>query len=120
MMAESGGARKWVIAGAVLQILIGGFRAILGIIFMLDYGIRRNVDPNDPSLPLLGGITSYLILGSLIGLILLILWFFFSSRPVRFQKAISITGIIGILLSGVLPGLLVFNGGRKAKRQAEA
>ncbi|MHA3964465.1 MAG: hypothetical protein AM325_013100 [Candidatus Thorarchaeota archaeon SMTZ1-45] len=118
-MAGSGAARKWVLAGAVLQFFVGSFRTLLGIIFMLDYGIRMNLDPNDPSLPLLGGITSYLFLGALIGLILLLLWFILATNPGRFQKAISVTGIIGMLMSGILPGLLVFNGGRKARSQPE-
>ncbi len=119
-MEESRAARRWVIAGAVLQIFIGGFEAILGIIYMLDFGLRRIADPNDPSLPLLELIASYLILGALIGLILLILWFVFATNPSRFQKALVVTGIIGIVMSGILPGLLVFIGGRRAKRQEKS
>ncbi|MFX1560930.1 MAG: hypothetical protein ACFFBL_10120 [Promethearchaeota archaeon] len=119
-MAESGDPRKWLIAGAGLQIFIGGCRAILGIVFMLDTAIMRNNNPNDTNLPLMEEITIYLILGSFIGLILLILWFFSATNPGKFQRAISITGTIGIFLSGILPGLLVFNGGRKAKRQVES
>jgi hypothetical protein len=119
MMAESGAARALVIVGAVLQIFSGGFRVLLGIIFMLDAAIRRSINPNDPLLPLTEGITTYLLLGALIGLILLILWFVFATKPSKFKKAILATGVIGILLSGILPGLLVLIGGFKAKEQEE-
>ena len=115
MVTEPG--RTMVLVGAILQLFVGGFLGLLGFISMIMVGLIRNFNPSDPTLPLMEGLTIYLILGALIGYILMILWFFFMARPSKFRKALLVTGGIGILLCGVVPGLLVFIGGMKASKQ---
>ncbi|MFX1562710.1 MAG: hypothetical protein ACFFDP_05335 [Promethearchaeota archaeon] len=118
-MAESGAARALLIVGAILQFFVGILYLFLFAGELILLGIMELANPNDPGIPLTGALVSYFAFGVLIGLVLIILWFIFAIRPSKLWKVIVITGIIGIIMCGILPGLLVLLGGIKGRKKVE-
>jgi hypothetical protein len=97
---------------ATTLVLVGAILQLIGAIFMLLAGIAFIVIEiifGGWGLGLLS--TAYLFVGGIIGLIFSILWLGWRSDPGTNKTSLIITGVIALILSGFLPGLLVLIGG---------
>jgi hypothetical protein len=108
-------SRQWVFRGAVLQSLFTmGFLLWTGLMFF-QFG------------PLIAGIPMYaglilpvidlLSLFGVVGLFRAVAWFAWCDEPRRYRRRFIITGAVGLVLAGFLPGLVTLIG--IAKRHSE-
>jgi hypothetical protein len=119
-MADIGTIRKLILGGAIIQILFIIYFFLEALLWPLI--IAPRVDPNllplppevDPALFVAWLIQVLVVLDllrGLVGLILVIPWFMWRKDPSTHKKGLIITGIIGLIIAGTLPGLLVLLGG---------
>jgi hypothetical protein len=106
-MADEGTARTLVSIGAWLQFifwLIGIAAIVFTFIIFLPFW--------DPLFLMffLMSIAFYLLI-TIFGIIFFILWFRWRHDPGAHKTGLIITGILGLLFGGFLPGLLVLIGG---------
>ena len=102
-------ASTLVLVGAILQLLFS--------IALIGFGVFTFI------LPLIFGIfdiwilivPAFLFIGGIISLIFTILWFQWRHEPSAHRAALIITGILGLLFGGFLPGLFVLIGGAIAE-----
>lgn len=101
-------ARILVIIGGILQLVYliahGGIGFLLFFIFILAAAFA----PDDPLLPIAGLTVVSLLLNTFIGFVFMVLWFVWASDPGSRRIALIITGIIGIVLIGLIPAILSF------------
>ena len=98
-------ASTLILIGAILQLLISIMLMVLGgfgFIIPLLFGA-----PPDLWLAIPG----FFFIGGIISLIFVFLWFSWRSDPGTNKTALIITGILGLIFGGFLPGLLVLIGG---------
>ncbi|MFX1317818.1 MAG: hypothetical protein ACFE9D_06220 [Promethearchaeota archaeon] len=102
-------ASTLILVGAILQLLFS--------LALIGFGVVAFI------LPLLFGyidiwiliVPAFFFIGGIISLIFTILWFQWRHEPAAHKTALIITGILGLLFGGFLPGLLVLIGGAVAE-----
>lgn len=109
-MADEGTAATLVLVSAILQLLIaiaflalGGLGVMAAIIFMEPWILLI------PAIILAMGIP---------GFIFMILWFSWRSEPCVHKTGLIVTGVLGIIFAGFLPGLLVLIAGMVCPSEA--
>ncbi|MFW9934037.1 MAG: hypothetical protein ACFFDU_00725 [Candidatus Thorarchaeota archaeon] len=113
-MADEGTARTLVTIGAWLQ-LIFWLIGIAGIAFTFMMFLPF-WDPLIMIVFLMA--VAFYILITIFGIIFFILWFRWRHDPSAHKTGLIVTGILGLIFSGVLPGLLVLIGGAIAPSEA--
>jgi hypothetical protein len=122
-MVDIGTIRKLILGGAIIQILFIIYFFLQALFWPLI--IAPRVDPNllplppevDPTLFLawlIQVMVAINLLRGLVGLIVVTPWFMWRKSPSAHKKGLIITGIIGLIIAGTLPGLLVLIGGALA------
>jgi hypothetical protein len=104
MVAERNASRALVIIGIVIQLIYNIFFIFLFVIYLVAIALVAVFDPLDPQLVLAGNLMGSLALSILAGTIFFILWIIFLIKPSKLKIGLIITGIIAIILCGVLPG----------------
>jgi hypothetical protein len=106
-MADEGTARTLVTIGAWLQLIIWLLGiALIAFLFLLFLPVW------DPLVMIAFLITGgFYFLITIFGIIFMILWFRWRHDPIAHKTGLIVTGILGLIFSGVLPGLLVLIGG---------
>jgi hypothetical protein len=112
-MSDESTATTLILVGAIFQIIIaillilGGLGSSIGtaIGFLLG-GIS---DPLDWMWVFVPGIP--LIVFGVLGLVFGISWVKWRHTPLEYKQNLILTGILGLIFTGVLPGLLVLIGG---------
>jgi hypothetical protein len=108
-MSDESTASTLVLVGAIFQLVITiVFFGIVGIaIVFLGPLIFGSIE----------GFLIFLLVGGIFlvmavpGLIFMLLWFSWRSHPSAHKTGLIVTGVFGLILAGVLPGLLVLIGG---------
>lgn len=113
-MADEGTARTLVTIGAWLQ-LIFWLIGIGGIVFVFMIFLPF-WDPIVMIAFLI--VAAFYILITIFGIIFFILWFRWRHDPSAHKTGLIVTGILGLIFGGVLPGLLVLIGGAIAPSEA--
>ncbi|MFX1575645.1 MAG: hypothetical protein ACFFCF_00575 [Promethearchaeota archaeon] len=113
-MADEGTARTLVTIGAWLQLifwLIGIAGIVLTFMMFLPFW--------DPLIMIvfLMAVAIYILI-TIFGIIFFILWFRWRHDPSAHKTGLIVTGILGLIFGGVLPGLLVLIGGAIAPSEA--
>jgi len=111
-MGDEGTASSLIYAGAIIQLIfvviffgLAGFIFALLAPFMFDPFIAEYFWIITLSISLV-----FIILG-IIDLIFVLLWFNWRHEPGQHKVGLIVTGIIGLLFTGFIPGLLVLIGG---------
>jgi hypothetical protein len=108
MVAERSASRILVIFGIIIQLIYNIFYVFLFIIYLVAIVLVGAFDPGDPQLPLAGNLMGSLALAILAGTIFFILWIIFLIKPSKLKIGLIITGIIAMILCGILPGYFSF------------
>jgi hypothetical protein len=107
-MGDEDTARTLVLIGAILQL-------ILSIVFLLFGGLAFFAlvlfIGFEPDIIWLLFLPLFLLIGGGISLIFTLLWFSWRSHPAAHKSGLIVTGILGMIFGGFLPGLLVLIGG---------
>jgi hypothetical protein len=104
MVAERNASRVLVIFGIVIQLIYNIFFIFLFVIYLVAIAFVAVFDPLDPQLVMASNLMGSLALSILAGTIFFILWIIFLIKPSKLKIGLIITGIIAIILCGVLPG----------------
>ena len=105
-------ASPLILIGAILQILLSiALLALGGLGFILPLIFGASID-----LWLL--IPAFFFIGGIISLIFCILWLNWRNDPGANKTALIVTGILGLIFGGFLPGLLVLIGGITATEES--
>ncbi|MDO8122836.1 MAG: hypothetical protein Q6364_00435 [Candidatus Hermodarchaeota archaeon] len=104
MVAERNASRVLVIFGIVIQLIYNIFFIFLFVIYLIGIALVAVFDPLDPQLVMASNLMGSLALSILAGTIFFILWIIFLIKPSKLKIGLIITGIIAIILCGVLPG----------------
>ncbi|MHA2405235.1 MAG: zinc ribbon domain-containing protein [Candidatus Hermodarchaeia archaeon] len=119
-MADEGTSSTLVIIGAVLQLIFFFLLAAGTGIVAMALTFLPSIPPSalPPEFPpidvLIGMMYGYVILLAVMtvfALIFSILWFMWRGSPSQHKAGLIITGILALIFSGFLPGLLVLIGG---------
>jgi hypothetical protein len=111
-MADEGTASTLVLVGAILQLIV--FIASLAMIGLAYLSFAPFLmDPILGPMFMMAFIMTVVIylLYSIFGIIFMILWFRWRGSPSAHKTALIVTGILGIILAGFIPGLLVMIAG---------
>lgn len=108
MVAERNASRALVIIGIIIQLIYNIFFVFLFVIYLVAIALVAVFDPLDPQLALAGNLMGSLALSFLVGTILFILWIIFLIKPSKLKIGLIITGIIAIILCGILPGYFAY------------
>ena len=120
-MAEEGTIRTLVLVGAILQVLF-----IINYLYLILFWIPNILPLIIPPefswiMPIL--MSSYYIIFAVfiaIGIILLIIWLFWRKDPLAHRTGLIVTGVIGLLFAGFIPGLIVLIAAIIAPKQSTA
>lgn len=122
-MADEGTSSTLVIVAAVFQlILLFVFAGLTGL-FAMVLPLLPLLPPSElpPGVTLADlllisqGLVAYLAIAAILSLIFTILWLMWRGQPSQHRVGLIITGIIGLVITGFLPGLLALIGGALAK-----
>jgi hypothetical protein len=118
-MGDEGTASTLVYAGAIIQLIFAIiFLVLAGLVFV--FLLPLTFDPMFAYL--FWGIaivaSSLLAFLGIIDLIFVFLWFKWRHEPSEHRTGLIATGIIGLLFTGFIPGLLVLIGGAIAEEPA--
>jgi hypothetical protein len=122
-MVDEGTSSTLVIVAAVFQLILLFVFAGLAGLFAMVLPLLPMLPPSElpPGVTLAElllvsqGIVGYLAIGAILSLIFTILWLMWRGQPSQHRVGLIITGIIGLVLTGFLPGLLALIGGAIAK-----
>ncbi|MFW9830798.1 MAG: hypothetical protein ACFFD8_03405 [Candidatus Thorarchaeota archaeon] len=98
-----------VILGGILQLIYLLANAFFGFILFILLLLGAIFTPGDPLLTLAAMTTVSMLISAFLGFILMILWFVWASNPSTRRKVLIVTGILGILLGGIIPALLAYS-----------
>jgi hypothetical protein len=110
-------SRQWVFRGAVLQSLFTmGFLLWTGLMFF-QFG------PLIAGTPMYAGlilpVIGLLNLFGVVGLFLAVAWFAWCTEPRRYRRRFIITGAVGLVFAGFLPGLVMLIGAARTHSEPE-
>lgn len=122
-MVDEGTSSTLVIVAAVFQLILLFIFAGLAGLFAIVLPLLPLIPPSElpPGLPLADlllvsqALFGYMAIAAVLSLIFTILWLMWRGQPSQHRVGLIITGIIGLILTGVLPGLLALIGGAIAK-----
>ncbi|MFX1318369.1 MAG: hypothetical protein ACFE9D_08505 [Promethearchaeota archaeon] len=111
-MVEEGTIRAFVLVGTILQFLMIVYYLYL-ILFWIPRLLPLIIPPGyewliNILMPIYYGIFAVFII---IGFILAIIWLFWRSDPLPHRTGLIITGILGLLFAGFIPGIIVLVAG---------
>jgi hypothetical protein len=117
-MAEEGTIRTLVLVGAILQFFIIAYYLYL-ILFWIPSLLPLIIPPGYEWLipimmPIYYAIFAVFII---IGFILAIIWLLWRSDPIPHRTGLIITGILGLLFAGFIPGIIVLVAGAIAPKE---
>lgn len=110
-MADESSASTLVLVGAILQLLEMLLFGGLALLFLFGSAFIYMFDPTNPILDFGFGLFGLFAVMGVLGLVFMILWFVWRSHPSRHKTGLIVTGIVGLLFAGFLPGLLALIGG---------
>jgi hypothetical protein len=110
-MADEGSASTLVLVGAILQLLAMLVFGGLALLFLFGNAVIAMFDPLNPILGFGWGLCGLFTVMGVLGLVFMILWFAWRSHPSHHRVGLIVTGILGLILAGFLPGLLALIGG---------
>ena len=119
-MADEGTSSTLVIIAAVLQLIFFFVLVVATGVFAMVASFLPSIPPSalPPEFPpisvLMGMMYGYVILFAVMtvfSLIFSILWFMWRGSPSQHKVGLIITGILALIFSGFLPGLLALIGG---------
>jgi hypothetical protein len=124
-MANEGTPSTLVLIGAIIQIifvlLFGGLAGLFAIAIPLFPTLSPSEIPPGVTLAELIFVSQlmlgYFVIGAVLSLIFTIVWFMWRAQPSQHRVGLIITGILGLIFTGFLPGLLVLIGGAIAKTE---
>ncbi|MFX1318504.1 MAG: hypothetical protein ACFE9D_10730 [Promethearchaeota archaeon] len=126
-MADEGTSSTLVLIAAIIQIIfffvLMAFTALITFLFAAVLSIPpSSLPPGSPSLAdlmnvMLGG-TLFMGIMTVVALIFSILWLMWRSTPSQHRAGLIVTGILGLLFAGFLPGLLVLIAGAIAPSES--
>lgn len=127
-MADEGTSSTLVIVAAVFQLILlfifAGLAGLFAFVLPLLSTIPPSLLPPDMTLAELLLVSQvlfgYMAIAAVLSLIFTILWLMWRGQPSQHRVGLIITGIIGLILTGFLPGLLALIGGAIAKEAPEA
>ncbi|MFW9934959.1 MAG: hypothetical protein ACFFDU_05575 [Candidatus Thorarchaeota archaeon] len=120
-MADEGTVRTLVLVGAILQFLFIIYYLYM-ILFWLPNLLPLIIPPEvEWIIPLLMGVYYFIYaIFIVIGIILAIIWLLWRTTPLTHRTGLIVTGILGLLFAGFIPGLLVLIAGIIAPKQDKA
>jgi hypothetical protein len=110
-LADEGSASTLVLVGAILQLLAMLLFGGLALLFLFGSAFIYMYDPSNPILGFGFGLFWFCAVAAFLGLVFMILWFVWRSHPSRHRTGLILTGVLGLILAGFLPGLLALIGG---------
>jgi hypothetical protein len=125
IMADEGTSSTLVLIAAVLQLIFFFVLVVLTAFFAFLLAVVPTIPPSylpPGSLPIAEFMTVMLrvtilfVVMTVIALIFSILWFLWRSVPGQHKIGLIITGVIALILAGVIPGILVIVGGAIASK----
>jgi MFS family permease len=130
-MADKGTSSTLVLVAAVFQLILLFVYAGLAGLFAMVIPLLTMIPPSElpPGVTIadliliaqgMWGLFGYLAIGAVLSLFFTILWFMWRGQPSQHRVGLIITGIIGLILTGFLPGLLALIGGALAKEKSES
>ena len=122
-MADEGTSSTLVIVAAVFQLILLFVFAGLAGLFAIVLPLLPMLPPSElpPGFPLADlmlvsqGLFGYMVIAAVLSLFFTIFWLMWRGQPSQHRVGLIITGIIGLILTGFLPGLLALIGGALAK-----
>jgi len=119
-MADEGTSSTLVLIAAVLQLIFFFVGAAFTALFAFVLAVLPTIPPSylppgsPPLAELMNGMLSLTIafgVVTVIALIFSIVWFMWRSVPSQHKVGLIITGILALIFSGVIPGILALVGG---------
>jgi hypothetical protein len=107
-MGDEDTARTLVLVGAILQLIISILFLLLGALAFFAMILFIGFEPD---IIWLLALPLFLLIGGGVSLIFTLLWFSWRSHPAAHKSGLIVTGILGMIFGGFLPGLLVLIGG---------
>ena len=122
-MADEGTSSTLVIVAAVFQLILlfvfAGLAGLFAVVLPMLSQIPPSLLPPDITLAELifvsQGLFAYTAIAAVLSLFFTIFWLMWRGQPSQHRVGLIITGIIGLILTGFLPGLLALIGGAIAK-----
>ncbi len=129
-MADEGTASTLVLVAGIIQLIImfiiAGLTGLLAMMIPLILTLTPSELPPELTMAdlqlvvnLLGIVVSVLVVITILTLIFSILWLMWRKDPIKHRAGLIVTGILGLIFGGVLPGLLALIGGAIAKPEPE-
>ncbi|MFW9935832.1 MAG: hypothetical protein ACFFDU_10090 [Candidatus Thorarchaeota archaeon] len=102
-------ARILIILGGVFQLIYLISDGFFGLIIFVITILGAVFIPGDPLLSLAAMTMISMFLCVLIGFIFMIIWFVFASNPGRTKIWLLLTGVIALIICGIVPAVLAFS-----------
>jgi hypothetical protein len=120
-VADEGTVRTLVLVGAILQFLFIIYYLYL-ILFWLPNLLPFIIPPEvDWIIPILMGVYYFIYaIFIIIGIILAIVWLLWRTTPLAHRTGLIVTGVLGLLFAGFIPGLFILIAGIIAPKQDKA
>ncbi|MDO8125097.1 MAG: zinc ribbon domain-containing protein [Candidatus Hermodarchaeota archaeon] len=127
-MADEGTSSTLVIVAAVFQLILLFVFAGLAGLFAIALPLLSLIPPSElpPGISFAElvfvsqALFGYMAIAAVLSLLFTIFWLMWRGQPSQHRVGLIITGIIGLILTGVLPGLLALIGGAIAKEGYES
>ncbi|MFX1576175.1 MAG: hypothetical protein ACFFCF_03275 [Promethearchaeota archaeon] len=125
-MSEEDTVKTLVLAGIILQIffVINGFLGVLFFPLMLEITIA--VLPTPPTTEVLAFLTIFIhfliglyMVHGILGIIYIFLWFHWRRDPSAHRTGLLVTGALGLVFGGLIPGLIVLIASRMIPREVK-
>ena len=107
-MAERNVSRILGVFGIIIQVIYNIAFFFLAIIVLVAIALTGVFNPTDPLLEIAGNLMGTLMLSAVAGTILFIIWIIFLVKPSKLKIGMIITGIIAMIICGILPGYNAF------------
>ncbi len=126
-MADEGTSSTLVLVGAVLQLIFFFVLAGMTALFAMVYAVLPTIPlsalpPGTPPIAefmtVMMGIMISTAIMTVFALVFTIVWFMWRGNPSQHKVGLILTGILGLVFSGFLPGLLALIGGAIASKKS--
>ena len=116
-MTEKEPGSTHILVGIILQFLFTAVLLVLAFtvppyIISIDDIFWSSLRPLMASL-----FEGFFLAGAIVGLILALIWLVLRRAPTKHRTAFLVTGVIGLLFAGFLPGLIVILGGQSIPKE---
>lgn len=129
IMADEGTSSTLVLIAAVLQLIFFFVLAAITALVAFVLTVLPTIPPSylPPDFPplteamnVMWGLTVQLIVMTVLALIFSILWFKWRNVPSKNKIGLIITGILALIITGIIPGILALVGGAIASKEPTA